>query len=93
MKTILRMVDKREACTNCSTISPEDRLFLNPMLPVAQNVQPILHPTFLRKERLVNIKWLSDQNIKYLGICPKELVELHCLCCCFQKDKNSSQLI
>lgn len=49
MKTILRMVDKWEACTNCSTISPEDRLFLNPMVPVAQNVQPILHPTLKKR--------------------------------------------
>lgn len=45
MKTILRMGDKREACTSCSTISPDERLFLNPILPVAQNVQPILQPT------------------------------------------------
>lgn len=49
MKTTFRMVDKREAWTNCSTISPEVRLLLNPMLPVAQNVQPILHPTFTKK--------------------------------------------
>jgi len=50
MKTTLRMGDKLEACTNCSTISPDDRLLLNPMLPVAQNLQPILHPTLYHKE-------------------------------------------
>lgn len=46
IKTTLRIADMRDACTNCSRISPDDRLFLNPMLPVAQKLQPILHPTY-----------------------------------------------
>ena len=50
MKTTFLICDKREACTNCSTISPDDRLFLNPMLPVAQNVQAILQPTYSKLE-------------------------------------------
>lgn len=45
MKTTFRIGDKEDACTNCSTISPEERLFLNPIDPVAQNLQAILHPT------------------------------------------------
>lgn len=45
MKTTLRIGVKREAWTNCSTISPDDKWLLNPMLPVAQNLQPILQPT------------------------------------------------
>lgn len=58
MKTILRMGDKREACTSCSTISPDERLFLNPILPVAQNVQPILQPTCGKAKCLLTMKGL-----------------------------------
>lgn len=50
MKTTLRICEKQEAWTNCSTISPDERLFLNPMLPVAQNLQPILQPTCSKKK-------------------------------------------
>mmetsp|Transcript_11940 Transcript_11940/g.44421 ORF Transcript_11940/g.44421 Transcript_11940/m.44421 type:complete len:201 (+) Transcript_11940:2488-3090(+) len=32
------------ACASCSRISPEVRLPSSPRVPVAQNVQPILHP-------------------------------------------------
>ena len=52
MKTTLRIGDKRNAWTNCSTISPDDRWFLNPMLPVAQNLQPILQPTYNKAQEL-----------------------------------------
>lgn len=50
MKTTLRICEKAEAWTSCSTISPEDKLFLNPMDPVAQNLQPILHPTCTKEK-------------------------------------------
>lgn len=36
----------RDAWTNYSIISPAKRLLLNPILPVAQKVQPILQPTY-----------------------------------------------
>lgn len=51
----------REACTNCSRISPDERLLLNPMLPVAQKLQPILHPTYAIKKHQ---PWL----IKYVEV-------------------------
>lgn len=46
MKTMLRIGATWEAWTSCSTISPADKLPFNPMVPVAQNVQPIWQPTF-----------------------------------------------
>lgn len=60
MNTTLRICEKEEAWTSCSRISPDDKLFLNPMDPVAQNLQPILHPTCkneeLNEEELANKK-------------------------------------
>ena len=57
MNTTFRICEKREACTNCSTISPDDRLFLNPMVPVAQNLQPILHPTCNKRKKASRIRY------------------------------------
>lgn len=45
MNTTLRMGDRVRACTSCSTISPAVRSPLRPIVPVAQNVHPIAHPT------------------------------------------------
>lgn len=63
MKTTFRMCEKRCAWTNCSTISPDDRLFLKPIVPVAQNLQPILQPTLKNSK---SIKLMIWQKITYL---------------------------
>lgn len=52
MKTTLRIGETREARTNCSTISPVERLDLKPIVPVAQNLQPILQPTWDETHRV-----------------------------------------
>lgn len=46
MKTTFRMRACSLACMSCSTISPAVRLPTKPIVPVAQNVQPIWQPTW-----------------------------------------------
>lgn len=52
MKTTLRIGEIRDAWTNCSTISPEVKLLLNPIVPVAQKVHPILQPTYPKSPQI-----------------------------------------
>lgn len=46
INTTLRMRVTRLATNSCSKISPLVRSPMMPIVPVAQNVQPIAHPTW-----------------------------------------------
>lgn len=71
MKTTFRMCEKRCAWTNCSTISPDDRLFLKPIVPVAQNLQPILQPTLKNSKRRKLMIWQKISYIRNHQLKPK----------------------